>query len=340
MKAIILVGGEGTRLRPLTFEKPKPIIPVANVPLLGHIINWLKKYGVREMVLSSCYKPKAVMAVFGDGRRWGVKIHYALEKTALGTGGAIKNAQKYISGPAVVLNGDIISEINLYEMHKQHKKNHALATIALVPVDNPSAYGLVKTGPDGRIRHFLEKPLQHQISGKNYINAGIYIIEPGFYDFIKPGINCSVEHNIFPAVLKSGMPFYAYAGPVVYWFDLGTPAKYLGIHNDILSGKIKVKTIGRRIGTKILTGQGCKINSRARLKGFVVMGKKCIIEKDAVLENCVIWDDVKIGAGCEIRGSIIASRAELENSCKISNMVIGADSRLASAQPPGILKKQ
>ncbi len=197
MKALILAGGEGTRLRPLTLAMPKPVVPVVNVPFLRYQLELLHKHGVTEVILSLGYQPKKIEAVLGDGSGIGMKIHYVVEQDPLGTGGAYKNAEALLDGPTIVFNGDILCDLDLTAVLRQHQSHQATATLVLTRVQNPSAYGLVETTDDGRITRFLEKPSADEITC-NTINAGTYILEPEVLKVIPSGENYSFERGVFP----------------------------------------------------------------------------------------------------------------------------------------------
>ena len=246
MKAVILAGGEGTRLRPLTLQVPKPVVPIANVPFLGYQLNLLHRHGISEAILSLGYRPDKIEAVLGDGSRFRTRLRYVVERSPLGTAGAFKNAEPLLDGPAVVFNGDILCDFDLTEMLRSHRRRSAVATLALTRVDNPSAYGLVETGEDGRITRFLEKPGLDQVTC-NTINAGLYVLEPEVLKTIPVGVNTSFERAVFPGLLASGQAVYAYISPG-YWMDIGTPQKYLQAHRDILQGRFVPPAAGPSIG--------------------------------------------------------------------------------------------
>ncbi|MGH9800909.1 MAG: nucleotidyltransferase family protein, partial [Blastocatellia bacterium] len=236
MQALILAGGEGTRLRPLTIYTPKPVVPIVNRPFLFYQIDLLKRAGIKEITLSLSYKPDKISDIFGDGEDYGVKIYYAVEASPLGTAGAYKNAEEHLSQTAVVFNGDVLTGINIAEVIAYHRERKAAATIVLTPVENPSAYGLVETESDGRVRRFLEKPKPEEITC-NTINAGIYVLEPHILKYIPKDEKFSFEYQLFPALLRNNEPFYAYTMSD-YWLDIGTPQRYLQANDDMLNGRI------------------------------------------------------------------------------------------------------
>src|SRR6478735_6316241 len=233
MKAILLAGGKGTRLRPLTIHTPKPIVPIFNRPFLHYQIHLLKQVPeIDEVILSLNYQPRRIEEIFGDGSDIGIRIRYVVEPAPLGTGGAIKYAGDKLTESVVVFNGDVLTQIDLAAVIRLHRQRKAKATIVLTPVENPSAYGLVETDAHGNVQRFLEKPDPHQITCDT-INAGIYVLEPDTFDRIPTDIAWSIERSYFPSLIERKETFvaYVYKG---YWIDIGTPEKYMQVHRDIM----------------------------------------------------------------------------------------------------------
>src|SRR5919109_5029654 len=235
MKGLILAGGKGTRLRPLTLNTPKPVVPVANSPFLLYQIDLMRSAGIDEIILSLSYQPRKIEDLLKDGSDYGVWIRYAVEGTPLGTGGAFKNAEGHIDWATVVLNGDVLTSIDLAAVVALHKKSGAMATIVLTRVENPSAYGLVETNADGWIQRFIEKPGPDEITC-NTINAGIYVLEPSVLKYMPKGEPYSFERGLFPTLLEHKERVMSFVLDK-YWIDIGTPQKYLEVHHDILSRK-------------------------------------------------------------------------------------------------------
>lgn len=311
MKAIILIGGLGTRLRPLTCNTPKPLLPVVNKPFLLYQIELIKKYGIRDIVLCMAYLPAEFKKYFGDGRKFGVKISYAIEKKPLGTGGAIKNAERFIKGPVLIFNGDVLTDLNLAKLIKTHKLKKSKATITLVKVKDPTSYGLVETAKSGKILQFLEKPSLNQVTC-NTINAGTYLFEPEIFDKIPPGIVYSVERELFPTLLKRGIPLYTYIH-YGYWIDIGTVKKYLRVHSDLMN---KMK--------KNLRGKKSKIDKRIKISGRLVIGDNSRIDRDTmIVGNVCIGKNVKIGNGCYLSDCVILDGSRIEDGSKIEESLIG-----------------
>ena len=236
MTAVVLVGGPGTRLRPLTDDRPKSLVPVMNRPVMEHTIAYLKRFGIEDIVLTLSYLPDSIMQVFGDGSRYGARLVYCLEKEPLGTAGAVKNAEKYIDSTFVVLNGDIFTDLDLADMMTFHREQGATATISLSWVEDPSAFGVVETD-NGRVKRFIEKPPRAEATS-HWINAGIYVLEPSVLGHIPDGQHYMFEKGLFPRILELGLPVYGYPYRG-YWLDMGTPEKYFGVNMDMLSSRLK-----------------------------------------------------------------------------------------------------
>src|SRR5438132_12332746 len=233
MKGLILAGAEGTRLQPLTINTPKPVVPVANSPFLLYQIDLMRSGGIQEIILSLSYQPRQIEDLLKDGSDYGGWIRYAVEGIPLGTGGAFKNAEEHIDSATIVFNGDILTSIDLAAVVAHHREKRAVATIVLTPVENPSAYGLVGTTPDGWIQRFIEKPGPDEITCDT-INAGIYVLEPSVLKYMPKGEPYSFERGLFPTLLERKEPVLSYILDK-YWIDIGTPQKYIEVHHDILS---------------------------------------------------------------------------------------------------------
>src|SRR6187200_946575 len=236
MKAILLAGGKGTRLRPLTVHTPKPIVPIFNRPFLYYQIDQLKQIPeIDEVILSLNYQPRRIEEIFGAGEGLGIRLRYVVEPQPLGTGGAVRYAGDQLTESVVVFNGDVLSQVDLGAVLRLHRERKAKATIVLTPVENPRAYGLVETDGDRNIRRFLEKPDPDEITCDT-INAGIYVLEPETFDRIPKDTAWSIERSYFPSLVERGETFvaYTYRG---YWIDIGTPEKYVQVHRDIMDGR-------------------------------------------------------------------------------------------------------
>ena len=326
MKALFLAGGLGTRLKPITNELPKPMVPVMGKPLLERNIKNLKKHGIDEVILSTCYKPQRIKEYFEDGSKFGVKINYISEDIPLGTGGAIKNAQEFFEDTFLVFNSDILSDIDISEIVRFHKEKGALATIAATQVDNPSAYGVIEHDEKGFITAFKEKPLPHE-TNSNLINAGIYVFEPDLLDEIPTGRVVSIERETFPLLLEKGYKISVY-NKCSYWLDLGTPEKYMKAHKDILNRKLKIE--GHNFNTKSkFISKTAKIHQNARIVGPVYIGKNVEISDYAMVgPNTVLCDGSFVGMGAKVIGSVVWSQAIVESGASVVNSVVMSKCRV------------
>ena len=315
MKGLILAGGKGTRLRPLTINTPKPIVPVANSPFLLYQIDLMQTAGINEIILSLSYQPRKIEDLLKDGSDYGVWIRYAVEGMPLGTGGAFKNAEEHIDSATVVFNGDVMTDIDLAAVVAHHKKEGAVATIVLTRVENPSAYGLVETNQDGWIQRFIEKPGPDEITCDT-INAGIYVLEPSVLKYMPKGEPYSFERGLFPTLLERKEPVLSFIHDR-YWIDIGTPQKYLEVHHDILSGKF----MSPRIPHSAL--------DRSSLAADVVVDQKSIIAPDVTIrggvriENCVIGKNCKIDEGVHLTDSVIWSGNTIDADARIARSLVG-----------------
>jgi len=322
VKAVILAGGEGTRLRPLTLRLPKPTAPVADRPLLRHQLDLLGRAGVHEIVFSLAYQPERIQAVFGDGSAFGKKIHYAVEETPLGTGGAVKNAEPHLDSTTVVFNGDILIDVDLERVVADHKRLKAAATIVLTPVENPSAYGLVETDADGRVKRFTEKPKDPSQITTNNINAGIYILESATLDLMPRGVNYSIERGFFPSLLSRGdyVRAHVHRG---YWIDIGTPEKYLQVHRDILSRRFPVELDGAPHGDGGWIHPEARVDAAARLQAPFYIGRGCVIGAEAVIgRGTVLVENVRVAGGAKISDSVLWSGCAVEQQAEIDGALL------------------
>jgi NDP-sugar pyrophosphorylase family protein len=365
MKAVVLVGGEGTRLRPLTLTTPKPLLPIANQPFLERQLEWLAAHGVDEVVLSMGYLPDAFHAHFArDGESadgfGDIAIRYAVEDEPLGTAGAIRFAAEGIKERFVVCNGDVLTHLDLGAMVKFHDERGAEATISLTQVDDPSAFGVVPTRDDGQVIAFVEKPPRDK-APSNWINAGTYVLEPEFLDRVPPRLNVSIERETFPRVLTQPGRLYGYAADG-YWLDIGTPDKYMQAHDDALAGRIGTPPApGARerapgvwvqgdveiddsaeVLAPTLLGAGVHVEKGARVHASV-LAAGVVVAGGAVTEHAVVHERAHIGAGVEVRDSMVGAGAVIEPDAAIeAETIVGAaatvarGARLAGERvPPG-----
>jgi mannose-1-phosphate guanylyltransferase len=356
LQAVVLVGGEGTRLRPLTLETPKPMVPIMNVPFLERTLRRLKEAGIDDVILPAGYLPDAITSYFGDGSGLGLRLRYVIEETPLGTAGALKNIEALIDGPFFVLNGDVLTSLDLRAMMADHRRTKGVATLHLIRVDDPSAFGVVVHDPDGRIRGFVEKPKREE-AASNDVNAGTYLLEREVLAAIPAGRPVSIERETFPALIAAGRPMYAYTTDD-YWIDLGRPEAYLGAHRHIFDDAMPMGMARGNSGpgldgvpaaalrAPVFVGRGCRIAEDAVVGPYTVLGDDCEIGAGAVVADSLLWDRVVVEAGARLDGSIVASRARIGRGARVAagsvighgvavaaDSEVGADSRVAAVVP-------
>jgi len=319
MKALFLAGGKGTRLQPLTNGIPKPMVPILNKPLLERTMLHLKKSGISEMVISSCYQPKKIKDYFGDGERFELKIRYIVEDLPLGTGGAIKNTEDLFDDTFIVFNSDILCDIDIQKIMDYHKKSHALATIAVTEVEDPSAYGVIESNKRGYAVSFIEKPEAGSITS-HFINAGIYIFEPEIFNEISLDGPVSVERVTFPKLLENGQKIAVYKDHS-YWIDIGTLEKYKQVHKDILDGKCKMVDCNTS-ASGINLGRNVKIHPDSKIAAPVYIGDNVVIGAKAIISNSVIGNNVSIGVASRIIDSVIWDGVNISSDVRLMNTII------------------
>jgi mannose-1-phosphate guanylyltransferase len=344
MQALILAGGEGTRLRPITSTMPKPVVPLANRPHLELMIDWLRGHGVDEVILSCGFLADGVREVLGTGERVGIPIRYVEEPTPLGTGGALRFAGDLLAERFFMLNGDVLTDIDLTAQLAQHERTGARATIALIGVDDPSAYGLVRRNPDHSVSEFLEKPSPDQID-TNLINAGAYILERSILDSMPPpGSNISIERDVFPVLVGAGLFGFASEG---YWIDIGTPARYLQGTFDILEGNVRTDVgaalaaaggvlaegaaLEGRAVAPVIIGPDSAIAASATVGGRVVLGRNVTVGPGSHIEDAVLLDGVAVGSSTRICSAIVGPSARIGDHCVVdSGAVLGQGVKLGA----------
>ncbi len=324
MQALFLAGGKGTRLYPLTNEIPKPMVPIMGKPLLEHNMNLLKLHGINDIILSICYKPECIKQYFGNGSAFGLNIHYVSEDSPLGTGGAIKNCEKYLTDAFFVFNADILSNINFSEMLRYHKRKNAAVTIAVTRVDNPSAYGVIEYDENGYASSFREKPSPAEIVS-HFINAGVYIFEPEILTHIPAGRPVSIEKEVFPQLLKDKQKVAIYNG-CNYWLDIGTPEKYVRANRDSFEGKLCLSNIDFH-HRAVYSGSNTSISRSAILRGPVYIGKNVQIKPGAVIgPRVIIGNNSIIGEKSIVTNSILWNKITVRNSVKVDRCIITNES--------------
>ena len=340
MRAILLAGGKGSRLRPLTLHTPKPIVPIFDRPFLRYQIDLLRQVPeIDEIVLSLNYQPRRIEEVFGDGADLGVHLRYVVEPSPLGTGGAIRFAAgEHVGEPIVVFNGDVFTAVDLPALLRLHRERKAQATIVLTPVPNPTAYGLVETDADGNVRAFLEKPTADQIRCDT-INAGIYVLEPASLERIPRDTVFSIERGYFPALIAERETFVAstYRG---YWIDIGTPEKYRQAHRDIMDGRFPAPPFAHAPGNQVISEEaridegvtiegpcfidaGAVVKKGARIGRYSVIGRHCHIADNAVVDGAILWPNTWVDTDARLGAAIAGRHCHFGRNVEIGDGLFG-----------------
>ncbi len=334
MRAVILIGGMGTRLRPFTLETPKPLLPVLNRPFLEYQFQVLSRHGVKEVALCASYRADTFRRAFGTGRQHGLRISYVHERIPLGTGGAVKNAESLLSGTTLVLNGDVLNAFDIGAFLKFHRARRAEISIALTRVKDPTCYGLVFTDDKGMVRRFLEKPSWDEVT-TNSVNAGAYLFEPSVLNHIPQGKPYSLERGLFPERLAAGARIAGYVSPG-YWIDIGSVEMYLQVHLDLLQGRApftpgpRARVFKNADGARVMAGAGTTAGPFVRFSGAVSLGASVRIGRGAQLADCVVLDGALIGDGARLERCVIGPRARIG-----THAVLGPGAALADGSVIG-----
>ncbi|MBX3286192.1 MAG: mannose-1-phosphate guanyltransferase [Acidimicrobiales bacterium] len=340
MKAVIMAGGEGTRLRPLTSNCPKPMLPLANRPMMEHIVGLLKRNGIDEIVVTVAFLANQIRNYFGDGSEFGVRMVYATEDQPLGTAGSVRNARDELTERFLVISGDVLTDLDLGKILQFHEEKGALATIGLVAVENPLEFGIVITNDDGSIDRFLEKPTWGQVFSDT-INTGIFVLEPEIFDYIPEGRPVDFSGEVFPALLEAGKPLYGHVAEG-YWEDVGTLESYVSAHKDVMDGRVDVDVPGFELGRGVWLGEGADVHPDAHIEGFAIIGENCRVEAgarigdyavlggnvrvrgDADIERSVVHDNAYLGEGVRLRGAVVGRASDLRRGARCDDgSVIG-----------------
>jgi len=339
MKALILAGGKGTRLRPLTISTPKPVVPFVNRPFLSYQLELLAKAGITDVTLSLSYQPDKIEDLLGDGTDHGVRLKYVTEPTPMGTGGAYKFAFGKTGEAVIVFNGDVLTDVNPATIIEEHRASKAFATVALTPVQDPSSCGVVETDGNGRVKRFIEKPSADRVASlrTNLVNAGIYVLEPSVLELIPEGETRSFEYDVFPEILKRGLHFVSHSLEGAYFKDIGTLKSYHEAHVDFLAGRIngfeRTKTAGAEVAATAsvddtsIIGEGCIVKSNAMITNSVI-GSGVHIEENAVIENSVLWSQSRVSASTEIRGAVICRGCHIGRNVVVSEGSVLGDNTI------------
>ncbi len=342
MKAVVMAGGEGTRLRPMTANQPKPLLPVVNKPIMEHVLRLLRRHGFDETVVTVQFLASMVRNYFGDGEDFDMSLQYATEETPLGTAGSVKNAQDALRDePFLVISGDALTDIDLSELVRFHKDNGALVTVGLTRVPDPLEFGIIIVDDDGRIQRFLEKPTWGQVFSDT-VNTGIYVMEPEVLSEFSAGEQADWSGDIFPRLLERGAPLYGWIADG-YWEDVGTHESYLKAQADVLSGRVQADIDGFEMSPgvwvaegaevdpeAVLTGPLCigdyaKIEAGAQLREFTVVGSNVVVKEGAFLHRAVVHNNVYVGPGATLRGCVIGKNTDVMASARIEEGAVVGD---------------
>jgi mannose-1-phosphate guanylyltransferase len=350
MQAVILVGGEGTRLRPLTSTVPKPVVPLVDRPMMVYMLEWLRGHGIDDVIMSCGFKATKVRDVLGDGSQLGISLRFVEEPDPRGTAGALKFAEEFLDGRFLMLNGDVLTDIDLTAQIEQHESTGATGTLALVPVPDPSSYGLVRLRDDDSVAEFLEKPSADAVLDTNLISAGAYVLEHSVLDLIPPDRNVSIEREVWPALVGHGL--YGFVDDDAYWIDVGTPERYLQATFDILEGNVRT-AVAEKLGDGYLhvdpgahvagravppaiVGPGAHIAEGAHVGSLAVLAAGVSVGAGSIVERAVVMQGASIGAGCVLRDCIVGPGARIGDRSQViggamlgEGVTIGSDNVVA-----------
>lgn len=339
MQAVVLAGGEGTRLRPLTETVPKTVLPLCGKPFTAYTIDWLERDGVDEVILSCGYLADGMKSAL-DGAT-GPRLVFEVEPEPLGTAGAIGHCRDLVGQTFFAMNGDILSDLDLSQLVEAHESSGARATIGLYPVEDPSSYGLVFRDPDGKVSEFREKPEPGADPGTDEINAGIYLLDASVFDLIEPGKPVSIEREVFPLLAEEGSLYGVRLEG--YWMDIGTPDRFLQATEDILSGKVRT-AITDELGTEgihsasdadvseaatlaapALIGPGASVAAGATIGPGTVLESGCKVEEGASVVGSALFADCVVGEGAQVTGSILSAGVEVDPGAVIPEGTVAAE---------------
>ncbi|MFH0801370.1 MAG: DUF5752 family protein [bacterium] len=340
MKAVVMAGGEGTRLRPLTSTRPKPLVPVCNKPVMQYIVELLKRHGVKSVVNTLYYLADEIVSFFGDGSDFGLHFIYSVEDEPLGTAGSVKKVERYLNETFIIISGDSLTDFDLSAAVAFHREKGSMATIVLTRVENPLEYGVVITEEDGKIRRFLEKPSWAEVFSDT-INTGIYIIEPEIFNYMEPNKVYDFSKDLFPLLLKNEQPLYGYVAGG-YWCDIGNLQAYRQAHYDMLSGKVNHQLPGMQLSKGVWIGEGAEIHPEATIRGpavigrncrikegclvdeYTILGDSCILEEGTAINRGILWPNVYVGKKSRLTGCTVCRQNTIKSHVVISEgAVIG-----------------
>lgn len=341
MKAVVMAGGSGSRLRPLTIQRPKPMIPLVNKPVINHILDLLKRHGITEVIITVQYQADIIQDYFGDGTGFGIKIHYSAEETPLGTAGSVKNAQEFLDEPFIVISGDAVTNFDLTKLIEYHKNVNPLATLAITNIANPVDYGVININNEGHITRFQEKPSRGLVMS-DYVNTGIYVLDPQILSFIEPNTPVDFGHNLFPMLHEQGHVLHGYVAKG-YWCDVGNIAEYMRATANALEGDIPGLDLGAYSSDGIWAGQDVEIAPDAELIGPIYLGNSvqiksgvliqgptvirdyAVIDNGAHIERSILWRNCYIGERVQISGAIIQRQCSIKTYATVFESAVMGD---------------
>ncbi len=349
MKAVVMAGGEGTRLRPMTASMPKPLLPVVNRPIMEHVLRLLKRHGLTETVVTVQFLASLVKNYFGDGEDLGMDLTYAHEEKPLGTAGSVKNAEEALKdAPFLVISGDALTDFDLSDLIRFHRERGAMVTVCLTRVPNPLEFGITIVDDDGRVERFLEKPTWGQVFSDT-VNTGIYVMEPQVFDYVEAGVSVDWSGDVFPRLMKEGHPVYGYIAEG-YWEDVGTHESYVKAQADVLEGKVDVEIDGFEISPGVWIAEGAEVHPDAKLRGPLyigdyakveagseirehsVIGSNVVVKSDAFLHRAVVHDNVYIGPQTNLRGCVVGKNTDVMRAARIEDGAVIGDECLVGEE--------
>ncbi|NCA13504.1 MAG: nucleotidyl transferase, partial [Proteobacteria bacterium] len=350
MKAVVMAGGEGSRLRPLTIGRPKPMVPIVNAPVMEHILGLLRRHGITEVVVTLQYLANVIQDYFGDGSEFGMTIHYAVEESPLGTAGSVKNAEEHLDEPFIVISGDALTDFDLQAIIDFHTERQAMATLTLYQVPNPLEYGVVILDEQNRVSRFLEKPSWGEVFSDT-VNTGIYVLDPSIFRYVPSGKSVDWSNDVFPLLLRNGDPMYGFVSKG-YWCDVGSLQEYVRANGDMLqeivnlpmpgetsAGRVWRSTQGgapdatihptARLYGPVFLGKGVEVRAGAVIHGPTVIGDYTIVEERATIDRSVIWPNGYVGDGADLNGAIVGKQVNLKaGTVTYEGAVIGDNSTI------------
>lgn len=346
MRAMILAAGGATKLYPLTYSLPKPLVPVLNVPVIEHILALLASHGFQEVMINLHYLHRMIEEHLGDGSRLGVKIHYSFEPELLGTAGGVRQVADFFSETFLVIGADDLTDIDLTQMVAFHREKKALATLAAAPIQRSTEVGVIELDEQQRVTWYLEKPGPERGAAGNWSNTGVYVLEPAIFGHIPPKGAYDFGKQLFPELVRQRLPFYGFRQEKSFWMDIGTHLNYRQAHWELLEGRSGLKISGEEIrphiwvaeGSQVspqaylrppvLVGPGCRIEAGAEINGPVVLGANSLVKSGAKIKRSVVWEGCSVGANANLDDCLVGSGCILPSGSNFSKVVLASGSRI------------